>query len=32
MKKWGYYFLDDGTTKRISASQVIYKDDTEGGW
>ena len=32
MKKWGYYFLDDETTKRISASQVIYKDDTEGGW
>ncbi len=32
MKKWGYYFVDDETVKRISASQVIYKDDTEGGW
>jgi hypothetical protein len=32
MKKWGYYFVNDEATKRISASQVIYKDDTEGGW
>jgi len=32
MKKWGYYFLNDGSTQRISAKQVLYKDDIEGGW
>ncbi|KJY90352.1 hypothetical protein CWB89_06400 [Pseudoalteromonas piscicida] len=32
MKKWGWYFPKDGLPERISAKEVLYRDETEGGW